>query len=357
MFNLSSNFHEESKIKRKRKGWRLFHAKDFLSLMYPCFTICNIIGIFPYKINASTFEISKPRYILLAVVICVCDIYALIVFYGFPIFKKIDMITLPGSLKVDCVIGFGCFIMTVTFILCSPQMRLLQIILNISSRLPQESYQKLSKLIHAKDIIGSFYLIWLLLTCVVIYGMHCFFVVYVTLVIFQMDMVYMNCVYVLKACFKRINDNLVNMNELTTNYNLNGSGLIYYDHKYPFLIIKLKALKKEHLIISNTVQMLNLIYSLQLLGTVILTFVDVTINVYYYILEWKPNYNLFTNTFIELRILYYMFQLSTITFNFIKIVLIVWACETGKNEALQINTSIHDMFNSVTDDQVKEEVV
>jgi len=35
----------------------------------------------------------------------------------------------------------------------------------------------------------------------------------------------------------------------------------------------------------------------------------------------------------------------------------VWACETGKNEAIKIGTTIHDILNSIRDVQIKDEVV
>ncbi|XP_018058023.1 PREDICTED: uncharacterized protein LOC108693531, partial [Atta colombica] len=39
-----------------------------------------------------------------------------------------------------------------------------------------------------------------------------------------------------------------------------------------------------------------------------------------------------------------------------KMILIVWACETGKNQAQQISTSIYDALNSTTDEQIKDEL-
>jgi len=40
-----------------------------------------------------------------------------------------------------------------------------------------------------------------------------------------------------------------------------------------------------------------------------------------------------------------------------KITLIVWACETGKDQALQIGATIHDVLNSIGDNEIKSEVV
>ncbi|XP_071563969.1 uncharacterized protein [Temnothorax nylanderi] len=359
MFNLSSDLQEKPKGKQKEKGCRLFHAKDFQSLMCPCFMFLRILGIFPYKINASTFEASKPYYILSAVVTCVCSIYAMTTLFDSSLFGKINTILLPARLANGCVFVFGSFIMIVTFILSGPRMCLLQTILKISSRLPSESYQKLSKLIHAKDIIGFLYqfghIIW---TCAFLsMDINLLFKIlvkiYIYLVVFQMDMLYMNCVCVLKICFKRINDDLAHMRELMANDYLQSSRPIYHEQRNPFLIMELKAMKKEHLTISDTVQMLNMIFSLQLLATVVMTFSDITINLFYYIFHMQKGLTLLSRQDI---ILYSVYVFLYIAYMFIKIVLIVWACETGNGQALQISTSIHDVFNNTTDKQVKNEL-
>jgi len=49
--------------------------------------------------------------------------------------------------------------------------------------------------------------------------------------------------------------------------------------------------------------------------------------------------------------------LLAMIFYTIKIALIFWACETGKNQAQEIRTTIHDVLNSTRDEQIKNEVV
>ncbi|XP_011705893.1 PREDICTED: putative gustatory receptor 28b [Wasmannia auropunctata] len=124
-----------------------------------------------------------------------------------------------------------------------------------------------------------------------------------------------------------------------------------YEQKNPFLIIKLKVLRKQHLTISNTVQMLNMIFSLQLLATAIITFSDITIILYYYILHALHN-----ELWSIMPVVNHMYCLSRMAYNFIRIAMIVWACETGKDQALQISTSVHDMFNRITDRKIKNEL-
>ncbi|XP_011705599.1 PREDICTED: uncharacterized protein LOC105460807 [Wasmannia auropunctata] len=277
--------------------------------------------------------------------------------YSSPIFGKIDMLLLPAILGGDSVLLFGNLIMIVTFILTVPRMHMLQTILKISSRLPSESYEKLSRLIHAKDIIGILYVVGFVFICALTLQINLWFEMYINLVTFQLDMLYMNCVCVVKACFKEIDDNLTNMRQFIANNkshvpnNATCVELNYHYQRNQFLIMDLKALRKQHLAISDTVQMLNMIFSLQLLATVIMTFSNITFNLYY-ILSWEHlSRNMLTNGLYDAHHLLYTMYL------FMKIVLIVWACETGKNQAQQISTSIHNMFNSTTDKQIKNEVI
>ncbi|XP_011859894.1 PREDICTED: uncharacterized protein LOC105557304 [Vollenhovia emeryi] len=352
MFSLSSKLQGRvNAIIRKR--WRLFHAMDFESLMRPSFTFCYILGVFPYKINASAFEISKPRYILSTVAICACFSSLLSILYtidgGYMKFRGV-----PRTLERNCFYILSGVLAVITYILSGPRMRLLQTIMEISSNLPPESYQRLSKLIHAKDIIGFFFLVmelplYIEMNVPVILKI---FVVYVGLLMFQMDMMYMNCVCVLKACFKRLNDNLEHVRVLMINDEINHLDQMYYKQRSPLMLIKLKALKKQHLLISNAVQMLNITFSLQLLITITLTFIEITFELYFHILYWKRGISMIE---VEDHV-YEIFLMLSVMYYFTKITLIVWACETGKDQAQQIGTTVHGMLNSVGDNEIKSEL-
>ncbi|XP_011705892.1 PREDICTED: uncharacterized protein LOC105461102 [Wasmannia auropunctata] len=337
------------------KKWQLFHATDFQSLMYPCFAFCRILGIFPYRINALAFEASKRRYILTTIVICVLCIHELVTLYEIDISGTIKCTNIPETLERNCFYVLGVFIAIVTYILSGRRMHLLQTIMEISSKLSPDSYRKLSRLIHAKDIFGSLFLIG---QATLYYSMMDFgnlqkiLVLYILLVIFQMDMLHMNCVCVLKACFKEINDNLVNLRELIVNDESHRLEPIYHKHRNPFLLKEIKALKKQHLVVSDTVQALNMIFSLQLLASVVMTFAEITFQLYFYILHWKIGM-LITNIEHEL---YDALLVTSMTYYCIKIALTGWACDTGKDQAMMIGITVHEIMNDAIDKQIKDEL-
>ena len=139
------------------KKWQLFYATDFQSLMHPCFTFCRILGIFLYRNNASTFETTKQRCILTTVIINTLCIYELGILCRINIIG-INFNIVGFTFERNCFFTLNGFIVIITYILNGSR-HLLQNIMEISLRLPPDSYRKLSKLIHAKDIFGFFFLI------------------------------------------------------------------------------------------------------------------------------------------------------------------------------------------------------
>ncbi|XP_011705660.1 PREDICTED: putative gustatory receptor 28b [Wasmannia auropunctata] len=351
--NVINNLQKFQGETKRRKRW-LFHATDFQSLMYFNFIFCKILGIFPYRIKVSTFERSKSGYILWTIITCVICIYELIMFYKLNFSGRVRL-EVPKTITYNFHFVLGAFAAIVWRVSSDRRMRLLQCIQEISSRLPAESYQRLSKLIHAKDIFGFIFLLWLLLIFLlnssemVIDTTFESLRVYIAMIVFQMDMLYMNCVCVLKACLKEINNTLENLRELCVVNDI--SRRIDDEQRNPYMLTELKALKKQHLMISDTVQMLNVIFSLQLLGTIVVVFKQITFALYFHIVQWQDGISISLDKQIR-----HEFFVSLIMYYLIRIVLVVWACETGKNEATEIGTTIHNVLNTTTDEQIKYEL-
>ncbi|KAL0107254.1 hypothetical protein PUN28_015649 [Cardiocondyla obscurior] len=355
MFNLASSKSQGRARNKVRKKWWLFRATDFQSLMLPCFVFCSFLGLFPYKTSTLTFEISRPRYIVSSIVICVVIVHALSILYQIDVSLTIKYEGIPGALQCNCYYILGVFIGIVTYLLSKPRMHLLQTTQEISARLPPETYQKMSRLIHAKDIIGFLFLIAQTTNCFSDEYNETFFKllsVYLTLLVFQMDMLYMNCVCVLKACFKRIDDNLVNLRELVISDEPHLLRRVYHEQKNPFLLMEIKALKKRHLMVSDTVQMLNDIFSLQLLATIVMTFAEITFSLYFYIVQWKESVPIVN---LEKQI-WHAYFITSLLYYSVKMGFVVWACDTGKDQALEIGTTVHDVLINTSDKQLKDEL-
>ncbi|XP_018369800.1 PREDICTED: putative gustatory receptor 28b [Trachymyrmex cornetzi] len=342
-----------------RRRWCLCNSMDFQSLMYPSFTWSRILGLFPYKLNASTFEISKPYYIVSTVIICVCGVMNFALIYSI-IKSKIDFGDVVWNIHAVIYHFLTSFIVIITHFLSSPRMRLLQTIMEVSSKLPSKSYQKLSRLIHVKDILNNVIRIVQLVIKMskvlnnrdsffaILFGI---FTIYFALLVLQIITLYINYVCVLKACFKRINDNLLHIQKFVINDLKPGaSNVIRHTQRNQFLLIELRVLKKQHLMISDAVQMLNMIFSLQLLAAIVVSFLILTFDLYFFAFGWQ------NRVFIGMDWHFLDVFLTSLTYNIFQIILIVWVCETGKNQVQEIGTTIHGLLNSTNDEKIKSEL-
>ncbi|XP_018351447.1 PREDICTED: putative gustatory receptor 28b [Trachymyrmex septentrionalis] len=124
----------------------------------------------------------------------------------------------------------------------------------------------------------------------------------------------------------------------------------YCEQRNPFLIIKLKALEKQYMMISNTIQILNKIFNVQIFITIVLTLFEVSLELYIYVIKW---HNGLVINLSEQGIDIFLLTMIYIT---TRMALIFWACETGKNQAQEIRTTIHDVLNSTRDEQIKNEL-
>jgi len=122
---------------------------------------------------------------------------------------------------------------------------------------------------------------------------------------------------------------------------------IYHEQKNSLLLMKLKTLKKQHLMVSDTVQMLNMIFGLQIIITIVISFAEITFNLYFYIVVFIAE---------EEENFWYWFFIFNMIYYITKIILIVWACDSGKDQAAKIGITVHDLLNNTSDKQVKNEV-
>jgi len=137
------------------------------------------------------------------------------------------------------------------------------------------------------------------------------------------------------------------MNDMKTH----ASNVILHTQRNQFLLKELEILKKQHLMISNAVKILIMIFCLSLLATVIMSFFIVTFELYLYAMRWQ------NGVFIGMDWHFLDVLLTFLIYNIFKIILIVWTCETSKNQAQKIGTTIHDLLNNTNDEQIKCEQI
>ena len=340
---------------KKFKKWRLFRATDYVSLMWPCFELSRIHGLFPYKVTSGpTIVASKPGYIFSTLMTTVNVIFTGIIMYQIDISGTLEYDSVPGQLQGNCYILLGWTVAMVSYINSAKRMKLLSDLADVSARLPASSYTRMTRLVHAKDILGFLFLVG---QAPNIYSTNLPLVLgkildmYTTLVVYLMDTLYVDCVCVLSACFERINENLLALKESIETEEPHLLRRVYHEQKNPLILMEIRALKKQHNDVSEVVQRLNSVFSLQLVATVTLTFAEITFSLYFYILQ------LIGSEEINLeKQIWYCYFITSVTYYAVKLASIIWACETAKGQALRTGILVHEVLVDTTDKQVKEEV-
>ncbi|XP_076679193.1 uncharacterized protein LOC143374713 [Andrena cerasifolii] len=340
------------------KSWRPFRATDFESLMYPNFLISLVFGCFPYKCESSSYVFSRARFIYSTLVIVVY--VALLASTVYQInFSTLYDNHIPKIIHSNLSFVLNGGIILLMHLTSRSRLRVLQDLYETSQILSPEDYNYFAKILHTKDIFGFL---------ILVFHTPRFFqqnvhsailhitVLYITMVTFSLDMFYVNCVCILKACFKKINENLLELKQLFANDKLDletplAEKFLYRGERNPLLLMKLKHFEERHLHISDVVQSLNKTFLVRIILLSVSTFTSVTFNLYFYIL-WvnRGDRNSTEGQFG------YRAYLSPAFYYMIKFSLMIWTCETATNQALEIGTTLHDVHSCATDKVVKREL-
>ncbi|XP_029044511.2 putative gustatory receptor 28b [Osmia bicornis bicornis] len=158
---------------------------------------------------------------------------------------------------------------------------------------------------------------------------------------------YVNNVYVLKACFEEINDSLVKLNETVINEEPHLFSRVYQPQENPELLKQLRNLRKQHLKITAAVRLINETYNIQNIGSLAMHFINITFNVYHYVVLFTQE-DIVTVWYsgINIYIIYYTFNLTVI----------VWTTERTTNQARKIGSNVHRIVANTFDKQTTIEL-
>ncbi|XP_047358849.1 uncharacterized protein LOC124952673 isoform X2 [Vespa velutina] len=298
-----------------RKKYFIFRAKDYCSLMRPCFVISCILGVFPYKATPTSMSMSKFGYLYSTLVTGLYVVHVFVVLYQTDVSSVVKYDSVPGILQVNFYFILGTAVVVTAYYNLRHRLLFLQQLYLVASKLPSETFNKLSKYIHAKDIIGFFFLVGqmpnVLNRSLALTFTKCS-LLYVTLTVFIMDMLYMNCTCIINECFKRINKNLENLQHVVVTGEPHLLRRVYHEKKNPLLLMELKAIKRRHQEVSDVLQQLNSTFGSQIIITSLMTFAELG--------------------------------------------LIAWTCETAKNQAAEVGIRIHEVVINTKDKDIKNEL-
>nr|XP_034178698.1 uncharacterized protein LOC117603539 [Osmia lignaria] len=333
---------------KENKKWKLFHATDFVSLMYPCYFIGNLFGVFPFKCDSSGYTISRIRVIYSMIILTTFLIVAFYTGYKNNTTPTI-LLTLPKKLHHNVYLIMALSTISLTYGQYKTILRFLQEFKEASSMLAPKDFNDMAIFVHSKDIFVFLFLSSHVFNCVesgnTFVTVRNFYGLFIMLVNFIMDMFHINSACVLKACFMKINEELDKFRKPVA------KTFLRHKQSTPSLLMKLKNLEGKHLQVTDILQLLNKIFVTQLVLTTVKTFITSTFNLYFWLVRFNGGEKAQKNL-----LFWYWPYIPPVIYNFLKFVTTIWACETATNKAKQIRTTLHDVLSEATDLSVKREL-
>ncbi|XP_051158209.1 uncharacterized protein LOC127279727 [Leptopilina boulardi] len=280
--------------------------------------------------------------------------YGIVVLYQTDISGTLKYDNIPGLLQGNSYVIMCVFVGIWNLIHTVPRLSFLQDLFKVSSNVPKEAFQKIGLFIYIKDIFGFIFLIGQIpnISDKNIYVAVCkAYSLYATLVIYLTDCLYMNIVLVLLICFKNINENLI---KLKNNILMNENQLLvtfFHERKNSISILKLQSIKEMHFSVSQVLEKLNSTYSFQIVSSIILTFTEITLSLYFYLLHSRSEKKIN----LEKQI-WYSYFITSVSYYSVKFTGLIWACQLNKNEAMSTGTLVHEVLLNSDEQQLKDEL-
>ncbi|XP_058802660.1 uncharacterized protein LOC131670775 [Phymastichus coffea] len=336
---------------------RYFRIKitNTYDLIKPCLFLYKTCGIFPYVKNNNNIVLCNIGFCFSLFIAIICTIYLLIAMYQSIISKEIEFDTVEGLLQYNCYFVLGTFITVNTCVSYKKRFFILRQIIEVSVILSAKELQYIACVIYTIIIIGYIFLLAqfphtysedLVLFISKMYTM------YITIVVFLMDMQYMSYVMILKICFQNINKNILKLKMIKNQKSIHKAKSINFSRSEINLqLVKLQKLQQRHHNVSVIVQQLNKVFTFHVIATVLMTFIEVTFGLYFFILHSQGRKG------IDLeKQIWYNYFITSVTYYSLKIVIIVWVCQKAKNEASKTGIIVHEVILNVDNDEFVTEL-
>ncbi|XP_078032681.1 uncharacterized protein LOC144467661 [Augochlora pura] len=268
------------------------------------------------------------------------------------------ILSLSESWKTHVFIHVLCdgILILITYVFTHDRLVILQRISKLSRVISRREFDDMAKFIHTKDIVVMLYYGLQLLCFAAMSELHSlrqFFIIYVSCATIQGAMFYINCVYFLGGCFKKVDDILRHLNEPLPPHRLEllRTFQSLLNEQDASMIIKLKRCEKLHEEISDVVELLNKSYRVPLNIITVFTFYTITFNLYFFIQSFESDEEgyLINGLYHLLTLLYVVYELT-------KYSVIIWVCETATNHANQVATTIDNVHANCTDSTARHEL-
>ncbi|XP_050488201.1 uncharacterized protein LOC126872367 isoform X2 [Bombus huntii] len=343
MFNRPQKLEQRTNQKLKSSS---SYFGSYTSLISPSAAFNRLMGFLPYKLESSKFVYSKSYFVFSTISIIIYLICVILSLYQTN-FSPMRFTELVHKLQFALIFLCGPVIFISAYTKNQSMIRVIDGISNVSRILSSETCHKVVKKILIKDI-----LILLPLMCCIPYNL--FYVPYIFCYTYwhtfigaiALTSLYTNNVYVLNACFKYINDSLVQVKEILVNDEPHLLRRVYHMQKNPILLTKLRTLKKQHLEMSEVVELLNNTCSIQIETILTIMFIFIIFTMYTYLSMQKE--------MGEVKLL--IFILGLAIYYIAHVIIIVSIVEITRVQMQKTGRNIHRILVHTFDEQVTTEL-
>ena len=319
---------------------------SYTSLMRPSASFNRLMGFLPYKLESSKFVYSKSYFVFSTISIIIYLICVILSLYQIN-FSHMRFRELVYQLQFALIFLCGSVIFISANAKNQSMIRAIDGISNVSRILSSETCRKVVKKILMKDISILLPLIFCIpYNLFYVPYIFCYTYWYTFIGAMVLSSLYTNNVYVLNACFKYINDSLVKVKEILVNDEPHLLRRAYHMQKNPILLTKLRTLKKQHLEMSEVVQLLNNTCSMQIEGILTIMSIFIIFTVYNYLSMHKEVGEVKSLTLILGYAIYYI----------VHVIITVAIVEITRDQMQKTGRDVHRILAHTFDEQVTTEV-
>ncbi|XP_012170791.2 uncharacterized protein LOC100650299 [Bombus terrestris] len=342
MYNRSTKF--ERRSVKKRKSWSSYFG-SYISLISPTASINRFLGFLPYKLESSKLVYSKSYSIFSTISIIIYLTCASFGLYEVNVVLE-NLLTVTTKLHINFILCCGLMIFITNYIKSRSMIPVMNHVSNVSRILSSEIFCGVATRILIKDTLFLMPLVSHIPQVIYTNYIYSYICWYTSFGVVILTNLYTNNVYVLNACFKHINDSLMKMKVILVNDEPHLLRRVYHMQKNPILLTKLRALKKQHLETSEVVQLLNNTCSMQIEAMVTLMFIDITFNMYKYLILFNEIGKMRSFSFALMFTILYI----------VHIIITVSIVETTRSQMAKIGSSLHRILVHTFDEQVTTEL-
>ncbi|XP_050488204.1 uncharacterized protein LOC126872368 isoform X2 [Bombus huntii] len=322
------------------------YFRCYTSLISASASINRLMGFLPYKLESSKLVYSKSYFVFSTISIIIYSICVIISLLQVNFFSM-HLSTFANKLHISFIFLCGPVIFISAYAKNQSMIRAIDGISNVSRILSSETWHKMATRIVIKDILilipQMCYIPVIIFYSNFIFGYTCWYTFFGVIALISL---YTNNVYVLNACFKYINDSLVQVKEILVNDEPHLLRRVYHMQKNPILLTKLRTLKKQHLEMSELVQLLNSTCSMQIEATFTIMVIDITFNMYNHLILFNEVGKTRSFSFaLIFAILYTVYVIITVSI-----------VETTRSQMTKIGSSVHRILVHTFDEQVTTEL-